>query len=166
MSEAQEKATEQEVRIAKMFGARRSPQSGGGAWKLGDVLSTDWLVECKTTTTPKDSYSVRKDILDKADHERAEMHKSYFALAITLGEQYDDYFVLSKKTMQGILSQQQGIKNLLAAKKDELQKIEEKFAAIKLGDDPNRQPSSQLEALFLAHKQELVEIIKSLEMLE
>lgn len=93
----------QEERVAKLFSGQRTPQSGGGKWKKGDVLSQDFLVECKTSLTPKPSYSIKRNILDKADEERREMGKSFYALAFTFGDT-EDYFVVNKHTMAYLLS--------------------------------------------------------------
>lgn len=98
---------EQETRIAQLFRGKRTPQSGGGKFAKGDVLTESdygsFLIECKTSITPKPSYSVKKEILQKADEERREMGKDFYALAFTFGDE-EDYFVLNKKAMAYLLS--------------------------------------------------------------
>lgn len=101
--ETKKVSLEQEERVARIFNGRRTPQSGGGKWKKGDVLSEQFLVECKTSLTPKPSYCIKRDILNKADEERREMGKSFYALAFTFGDT-QDYFVIDKRTMVYLLS--------------------------------------------------------------
>lgn len=157
---AKEISLQQEERLAKLFGGDRTPRSGGGAWKKGDILSEDWFLEAKTTVKPSLSYSVNKAIVDKADHERAEMHKPYAALAFTLGENRDDYFVISSKTMKAIIDQQAAIKELLATVQDSLQEIEKRRAQMTQGIATL---TSVDAASYNAHKAEKQRFIEELE---
>lgn len=102
MSDKKDVSVAQEERVAKLFGGRRTPQSGGGKWTKGDVLSENFLVECKTTVSTKTSYSVSKGVLEKANMERMEMGKDFYALAFTFGDE-KDFFVLDKKAMEYLL---------------------------------------------------------------
>ena len=61
---AKELSIEQEERISKLFYGKRTPRSGGANFVSGDSLSEDWLVECKTTVKPSNSYSVNKAVPD------------------------------------------------------------------------------------------------------
>lgn len=156
---AKQVSLEQEERIAKLFNANRTPRSGGGAWKKGDALSDRWFLECKTTVKPSLSYSVNKTVVDKMDHERAEMHKPFAALAFTLGEQRDDYFVLDKRTMKSILdviSDIDKLKELCAIKIGELN---DKRRELQQAQEAN----ATTEALYKAHKEELEQFIQELE---
>lgn len=103
MQDTKKKSIEQEERVAKIFNGKRTPQSGGGKWQKGDVLSTFFLVECKTTMEEKNSYSVSKKILEKADEQRREMGKDFYALAFTFGTD-ENYFVLNEKAMKFLIS--------------------------------------------------------------
>lgn len=156
---AKELSLEQEERVSKFFGATRTPRSGGGAWKKGDCLSEDWFLECKTTVKPSLSYSVNKSVLDKADHERSEMHKPYYALAFTLGEDREDYFVVNKRTMRAFLDQTAGIKSLIATLEKELEELDSRFAKMNSGIS---QPSQQDKALYMAHRTEKSTLIEEL----
>lgn len=161
---------EHELRVAKLFEANRTPRSGGGAWKKGDALAEDWFVECKTTTKPTASYSVSKAVLDKADHERAEMHKPYLALAFTIGEAYDDYFVVDKRTMSAMLEQRKGVRTLIGELRARLTSIEQKKAQLEMvagsaGAILKRALSSEEHASYIAHKGALSAFIADLEKL-
>lgn len=159
---------EQEERIAALFGGSRTPRSGGGAWKKGDVMSTDtssseedlgWFVECKTSAKPSLSYSVNKSIMDKADHERAEMHKPYYALAFTLGEHREDYFVLDRKMMKTVLDRQTQVNQLIAAVKADLDEIERRRAQMTEGIATL---TAAQEASYSAHKAEKLAFLDQL----
>lgn len=157
---AKELSIEQEERIAKLFGGERTPRSGGSNFVSGDALSEDWLVECKTTVKPSLSYSVHKSVLDKADHERKEMHKSYYALAFTLGESREDYFVLDRRTMKAVLDQTAAIKNLIAAIKREISELDDRMSKM---TNSIASPSPADIASYQAHKAEKLATIKALE---
>lgn len=102
MAESKKVSIAQEDRISKIFNGKRTSQSGGGKWRKGDVLAEDFLVECKTTLTAKNSYSVSKSVLEKADEERRQMGKQFYALAFTFGGD-EDFFVLNAKAMRYLL---------------------------------------------------------------
>ena len=106
MTEQKRASLAQEERVAKLFTGKRTPQSGGGKFVLGDVISEDFLVECKTSVTVKDSYSVKREILKKADEQRREMGKELYALAFSFGDE-EDFFVINKKAMSRFLYLQQ-----------------------------------------------------------
>lgn len=155
MAESKDVSLDQENKLAKMFGGSRTPRSGGGAWKKGDVLvgpdGEGWLIEAKCTVKPSLSYSVNKAVLDKMDHERAEMHKPYAALAFQLGETREDYFVVTTRTMKAILDTQNGIKALIASLQRQLEELEERKEKLQYGNDGI---SSDELALYNAHKAE------------
>ena len=153
-----EASLEQENRIAKIFGGQRTPRSGGGAWKLGDVTTDDMLFECKTTVKPSLSYSVNKAVLDKANQERAEMHKDYYALAFTLGENFDDYFVLDKRTMKDFIDMRNGVKKLSQEYQAQLDVLDKTYKTIK----ENSAISENGTVLYKAHREEIVQFIEVL----
>ena len=107
MSDTKKVSLRQEARVEKLFNGKRTPQSGGGKFVKGDVLTESeygsFLIECKTSLTPKPSYSVSRAVLKKADEERREMGKDFYALAFTFGDE-EDFFVLDKRAMQYLLS--------------------------------------------------------------
>lgn len=110
MSEQKDVSIRQEERVAHCFGGRRVYQSGGGKFDCGDVLTEDFLIECKTSLTPKPSYSVKKSILEKAKKEAQQMHRPYYCLAFTFGDE-EDYFVLDKKSLRYLLEFKEAYKD-------------------------------------------------------
>lgn len=153
-----EASLEQEDRIAKIFGGQRTPRSGGGAWKLGDVTTDDMLFECKTTVKPSLSYSVNKAVLDKANQERAEMHKDYYALAFTLGENFDDYFVLDKRAMKDFIDMRNGVKKLIEEYQAQLDFLDKTYNTMK----ESSAISENSTVLYKAHREEIVKFIEVL----
>ena len=58
-------STEQEKYVAKLLNGSVQPSSGSTPFAKGDVITDDWLIECKTTTKPKSSFSIKKEWIDK-----------------------------------------------------------------------------------------------------
>ena len=85
----------QEHRIAKMFDGKVVANSGATRFNKGDVLVDKILVECKTSTKPKDSFSIKKEWLEKNKEEAFSLGLDYSILAIDFGSE-DDYFVIDK----------------------------------------------------------------------
>lgn len=57
MTEHHDRSRAQEDRTARQLGGTRNSGSGNGPWRKGDVRTSRFLIECKTTT--KKSYSLR-----------------------------------------------------------------------------------------------------------
>ena len=58
-------SSKQEQYIAELLGGKQQSNSGATAYNKGDVITDDWLIECKTTTKPKSSFSIKKEWIDK-----------------------------------------------------------------------------------------------------
>ena len=56
---------EQEKRVAKAVGGKRTANSGATAFSKGDVRTDLFLLECKTCTEPRKSISIKKEWFDK-----------------------------------------------------------------------------------------------------
>ena len=83
----------QEHRVAKILGGKVVANSGATKFNKGDVLLNNILVECKTCITPKESFSIKKEWLNKNKEEAFSMGVRYSALAIDFG-QGADYVVI------------------------------------------------------------------------
>lgn len=75
----------QEARVAKTTGGKRQPNSGATMFRKGDVVTDDFLVECKTATTERSSFSIKKEWLDKLREEAFGMNKTYCTLCFNFG---------------------------------------------------------------------------------
>ena len=90
----------QEKQVAKLVDGQVQIASGGTSHGGGDVLTDNWFFECKTVTTKKDSYSVKKSVIDKMKEQTFEQRKEYCALAFRFSPEDKDYFVLDSDTFK------------------------------------------------------------------
>lgn len=97
------KASEiQEERISKKLNAIRTPNSGAGKWKKGDLYIPDasLLIEAKTCIKEKDSFSIKKEWLEKTIEESFSNRLDNSILAFSFC--YDDkkdYYVINDSLM-------------------------------------------------------------------
>ena len=80
-----DKSSEQESYVAKYLDAWRTPRSGGGLSRKGDVYDEYSLFECKTYMERRESFTVKKEWLEKLDRERSEDRKALGILVINFG---------------------------------------------------------------------------------
>jgi len=90
----------QEKYVAKKLNGRTQPNSGATPFLAGDVTLDDWLLECKTSMTDKQSFSIKKEWLDKLEEERFAMRKANMALVFNFGPQQENYYVITEKTFK------------------------------------------------------------------
>lgn len=95
-------SNKQEKRVAKRVGGKQVSNSGATAFNKGDVITDDWLIECKTCTTPKSSMSVKKEWLIKNSEEAFAMRRNFSAVAIDFGSS-DTYYIIDEKTFKILL---------------------------------------------------------------
>ena len=74
-----------EARLAKTLGGKRQSNNGATPFQKGDVITKLFAIEAKTSMTPKQSISIRKEWLDKIRREAFAMGKPYSALAFDFG---------------------------------------------------------------------------------
>ena len=56
----------QELAVSRAIDGRRTIMSGAAKFSKGDVVTNDWLIECKTQVKEKESFSIKKEWLKKA----------------------------------------------------------------------------------------------------
>lgn len=93
----------QEKQVAKALGGRQTANSGATAFQKGDVFTADWLIECKTSTSFKKSFSIQKEWLEKNKEEAFAMNKLYSALAFNYGPDQANYYILDEDTFLEVL---------------------------------------------------------------
>ena len=93
-------SSKQEQYIAELLDGKQQSNSGATAYNKGDVITDDWLIECKTTTKPKSSFSIKKEWIDKNFIERVEMLKPYSAIAFQFEPNGTNYFVVDEETFK------------------------------------------------------------------
>lgn len=87
----------QEKQVAKSIGGKQTPNSGATKFVKGDILTDNFLIECKTTLTPKKSFAIKKEWLEKNRQEMFAMNKSYNALAFNFEPDGKNYYVIDEK---------------------------------------------------------------------
>lgn len=87
----------QETTVAKATGGHPTANSGatdfGGK---GDILTEQWLLECKTKTTHAESISIKKEWFDKNQYEAVEMGKPYSAVVFNFGPGEENHYVIDE----------------------------------------------------------------------
>ena len=89
-------STLQEEKVASLIDGYRTSNSGAGLFQKGDVYTNHLLVECKTPTTEKESFSIKKEWLDKNKEEAKKTRKSFSALAFCFKPNGENYFVIDE----------------------------------------------------------------------
>lgn len=98
-------STNQEKQIAKSVGGRRTANSGATMFSKGDVVTKDWLFEAKTCMKEQDSFSIKKEWLDKLKQEAFGNNKPFYSLVFNFGIVSDEnYYIISEKHFKQILS--------------------------------------------------------------
>ena len=94
----------QEKKVAKVVGGKQTANSGATAFSKGDVRTDNFLIECKTAMSPKSSFSIKKEWLNKNREEAFAMGKDYSALAFDFGDDDECYYVISEKLFKQLIN--------------------------------------------------------------
>lgn len=89
----------QEKAVAKQMKGKKTANSGATAFSKGDVRTESWLFECKTMTTERKSFTVKKEWLEKNKEEAFAMGKDYSALVFDFGDG-ERYYIVDEKTFK------------------------------------------------------------------
>ena len=95
-------SNKQEKAVAKVVGGKQTANSGATAFNKGDVSTENWLLECKTSTTEKASFSIKKAWLEKNKEEAFAMGKDHNALCFDFGDA-KRYYVIDEKTFKQLM---------------------------------------------------------------
>lgn len=98
---------QQERQIAKSLGGQNILGSGCANFHKGDVLLEEWVIEAKTRITPQESISFQKEWLTGVEQERADMKKSYAAVAFSFGDG-QNYYAMDERTFKFLLALSRG----------------------------------------------------------
>lgn len=94
-------STKQENAVANSINGKRVANSGAATWQKGDVQNERFLIECKTSITPKKSFSIKQEWLEKIEEEAIGMRKEGFALAFEFNTADNKrYYVISERMFQ------------------------------------------------------------------
>lgn len=98
-------SSQQEKQVAKSINGKCQSNSGATLFSKGDVKTDNWLFECKTCMTEKQSFNIKKEWLDKLKQESFAMNKEFFALVFNFGiENNENYYILNEKIFKQILN--------------------------------------------------------------
>ena len=103
MTSTREASSIQEKRVSEKLGGYVTPNSGAGYFKKGDIQIPDagLLVECKTCMSPKQSFAIKKDWVEKNRQELFASGLSNSVIAFNFD--YEDkkyYYVIDDKLMR------------------------------------------------------------------
>lgn len=97
-------SSRQEKQIAKLANGKVQSNSGGTRFGGGDVHTKTVFIEAKTPTTDKNSFSVKKEWLEKAKEQAFEQNKTSYALAFRFGPDEPDFFVIDTKLFKELIN--------------------------------------------------------------
>jgi len=92
---------QQENKVAKRLNGKRTANSGATAFQKGDVVTKQFLIECKTKTKDSKSFTIKEDWLIKNEEEAFAMGKNNSALCFDFGPSANKrYYVISESLFQ------------------------------------------------------------------
>lgn len=92
----------QENAVAKKLNGRRQANSGATPFYKGDVVTKDWLIECKTKVKDSTSFTIKREWLSKNAEEAFAMGKSNSALCFDFGPDSERYYIISEKQFHAL----------------------------------------------------------------
>ena len=91
----------QETKVAKKLKGKRTANSGATAFQKGDVVTKQWLIECKTKVKDSKSFTIKEDWLLKNEEEAFAMGKNNSALCFDFGPSANKrYYVISERLFE------------------------------------------------------------------
>ena len=92
----------QEKDICKKMNATQQPNSGAGHFRKGDCVNyiASLLLECKTCTKDKDSFSIKKEWIEKNREEAFTQRVFNGCIAFNYGPNQENYFVIDENLMK------------------------------------------------------------------
>lgn len=108
---------QQETSVAKTINGKTTPNSGARPYQKGDVSSSgdktgnsiadeSWLIECKTSTTPKQSFAIKKQWLETIKEEAFQSGKMNYCLSFSFGPKQENYYILSEQKFKELFEQE------------------------------------------------------------
>lgn len=94
-------STRQEKKVAKAVKGKKTANSGATAFQKGDVVTKDWLIECKTKVKDSTSFTIKEEWLLKNEEEAFAMGKNNSALVFDFGPSANKrYYIISERLFQ------------------------------------------------------------------
>jgi hypothetical protein len=91
----------QEENVADIIEGQRQFNSGAGNFNKGDVINkkASILVECKCLMKDKNSFSIKKEWIEKNTQEAKAMRLDNNCIAFNFGPNSKNYFIIDEKLM-------------------------------------------------------------------
>lgn len=99
----------QEKSIAKAVKGSVTKNSGATMFQKGDVITDKWLIEAKTCTSDKKSFSLKEEWFRKNKQEMVFMGKDYSTVVFNFGPNKPNYYVIDELTFKELLELQKGV---------------------------------------------------------
>ena len=96
-------SNKQENKVAKAIGGKKVANSGATSFNKGDVALDNWLIECKTSTKNRESFTLKKEWFDKNKEESFAMHKDYSALVFDFGDG-EQHYVINERLFKQLIN--------------------------------------------------------------
>ena len=94
-------SSRQEKKVAKKLGGKQVANSGAATFVAGDVITKDWLIECKTKMKDCNTFTIREYWLLKNEEEAFAMGKNNSALCFDFGPSANKrYYIISERLFQ------------------------------------------------------------------
>ena len=93
-------SSKQEKNVAKAIGGKTTTNSGATLWQKGDITTEKILIECKTCMKDQQSFSIKKDWIEKNKQEMVFMDKDYSVIAFNFGPNQENYYIIDELTFQ------------------------------------------------------------------
>lgn len=99
-------SSRQEKKVANRFGGIQTKNSGATPFQKGDVTLDNWLIECKTCEKEKQSFSIKKQWLEKNLEESMFMGKKFNALMFNFGPDQKNYVIMDEDTFEDLINKE------------------------------------------------------------
>lgn len=98
-------SNKQEKGIAKELKGKKVINSGATRFAKGDVETETFLIECKTATVEKKSFSIKKEWIEGIEEEAFAMNKPNWALAFNFGGygNTENYYIINEKLFKQLI---------------------------------------------------------------
>lgn len=101
----------QEDKVASIINGKTVANSGARPYSKGDVSTpghdeNSFLIECKTSTTNKQSFSIKKQWLETIKEEAFQAGKMNYALAFSFGPNQENYYILSEQKFRELFKEE------------------------------------------------------------
>lgn len=100
-------SNQQEKKIAKQVGGKKTPNSGATKFQKGDVNTQYFLIEAKTVTKEQKSFTIQREWIYKNREEAFAMGKPFSALAIDFGDG-EQHYLIDEKLFKDLVEYEEG----------------------------------------------------------